>query len=75
MENFKFEENMLELERIVNVLENEKIDLDESIKLYEKAKKIANALEKYLLYANERIARIMQDDKEIPYNENDDKED
>ncbi len=72
MEKINFEEKMDELEKIVSTLENEKVDLEESIKLYEKAKKIASSLEKYLLDANNMIVKIKQDNQEIDYDENKD---
>ena len=50
-----FEEKLEKLEEIVNKLENEKLNLESSIALYQEAKKLSDELNKEL---NESISKM-----------------
>lgn len=57
----KFEEKMQELEKIINELENEEIDLDLSIEKYTKAMKLVNECEKKLTEIEEKVNKILNE--------------
>lgn len=63
MEN-KFEEKLKTLEEYINKLNTESLGLQESIKLYEAAKALADDLKKELDEASIKVARIIKDDEE-----------
>ena len=63
MEN-KFEEKLKTLEEYINKLNTESLGLQESIKLYETAKALADDLKKELDEASIKVARIIKDDEE-----------
>ncbi len=53
-----FEENILELEKIVSKLESGSCSLDESIELYTKGLQLSNACKKQLDGAKQKIENI-----------------
>ena len=59
MEN-KFEENLKRLQEINDKLENEKLSLDESIKLYEEGIEISKSIEKSLKEAEAKVEKIIE---------------
>ena len=59
----KFEDQMKKLQDIVDKLEKEDIDLDESIHLYEEGLQLAKDLKKQLLVFEERIAELNKDEE------------
>ena len=63
MEN-KFEEKLKTLEEYINKLNTESLGLQESIKLYEEAKALADELKKELDEASSKVARIIKEDEE-----------
>lgn len=58
----KFEDQMKKLQEIVDKLEKEDIDLDESIHLYEEGLQLAKDLKKQLSVFEERIAELNKDE-------------
>ena len=50
----KFEDKMLRLEEISKILENGECSLEDAVKLYDEAKKIANECEKTLKEAKQK---------------------
>ena len=65
MENKSFEENMEELEKIVENLENGNINLDDAISEFEKAMNLIKHCDKKLKNAEDTIAKIIDENKEI----------
>ncbi len=63
MEN-KFEDKLTKLEEYINKLNSESLGLQESIKLYEEAKLLADSLKKELNDASLKVAKIIKDDEE-----------
>ena len=59
----KFEDQMKKLQDIVDNLEKEDIDLDESIHLYEEGLQLAKDLKKQLSVFEERIAELNKDEE------------
>ena len=59
-----FEELMAELEEITNKLENEKIPLDESVKLFEKGIEISKKCNTKLDNAEKKITILLNADSE-----------
>ena len=59
----KFEDQMKKLQDIVDKLEKEDIDLDESIHLYEEGLQLAKDLKKQLSVFEERIAELNKDEE------------
>ena len=57
----KFEDKMQELEKIVNELENNEIDLEESITKYTKAMKLVGECEKKLNEVEEKVNKILKE--------------
>lgn len=62
MENLKFEEKMQKLEQIVNELENDDINLDESIEKYTMAMSLIKECDSELKSIEAKIAKIVKDD-------------
>ena len=54
----KFEEQMKKLQEIVEKLEKEDVDLDESIQLYEEGLKLSKALKEQLEEFEKKIAEL-----------------
>ena len=54
----KFEDQMKRLEEIVNLLENDNVDLDKSIELYEEGLKISKNLSKQLESFEKKLETI-----------------
>ena len=64
MENdLKFEDQMKKLQNIVERLENNEVDLDESLKLYEEGLKISAVLKKQLNAFEEKINELNKDEE------------
>ena len=61
----KFEDNLKELEKIINELENGEIDLDASIEKYTKAMKLVTTCEKKLNEVEERVNKILNENGEL----------
>lgn len=59
-EEQKFETALIELEKIVDKLENEDIDLDESIKIYEEGVLLANFCSKKLNEVKTKISILVE---------------
>lgn len=59
-EKVELEEDLQELEEIVKDLENEKIDLDHSIDLFERGVKLAEQVKDRLSNAETRLKKIVQ---------------
>ena len=55
-----FEEKLEKLEEIVNKLENEKLNLDSSIALYQEAKKLSDELNKELNESINKMSYIVE---------------
>jgi len=62
-ENIKFEDQMKKLQEIVNKLETENTDLDESIRLYEEGLKLSKALKERLSVFEEKIKELNQNEE------------
>lgn len=62
MEKMKFEEKIDILEKIVNELENDDINLDESIEKYTKAMILIKECDEELKNVEEKIAKIVNSD-------------
>ena len=59
----KFEDQMKKLQDIVDKLEKEDIDLDDSISLYEEGLQLAKDLKKQLTVFEERISELNKDEE------------
>lgn len=59
----KFEEQMKKLQNIVEKLESNEVDLDESLKLYEEGLKVSQSLKKQLNEFAEKIAQLNENDE------------
>ena len=57
----KFEEQLLELEKIVNELETGEVSLDDAINKYTEAMKIAKICNEKLTKAEKQIAKIVKE--------------
>lgn len=64
-EELNFEELMIKLEDITNKLENEKLSLDESVKLFEKGMEISKECNNKLEDAEKRITILINENNEI----------
>lgn len=64
MSNTSFEEKIAELQKIVNVLEDETTSLEECIKLYDKGCKLAAQCSKILDSAETKISKMTLKDGE-----------
>lgn len=62
MSELKFEEKIKILEQIVNELENDDVNLDESIEKYTKAMKLVKECDLELKTIEEKIAKIVNED-------------
>lgn len=62
MPELKFEEKIKTLEQIVNELENDDVNLDESIEKYTKAMKLVKECDLELKTIEEKIAKIVNED-------------
>lgn len=60
-----FEETMKGLEEVVQALENGNLNLDESIKEFEKGMKLSKDASKYLEDAEKKITILVNKDSEI----------
>lgn len=63
--NFSFEEKLDELEKIVNNLESGQVPLDDAIEEFKKAMDLVKECDEKLNSAQEAIAKIVNDNKEI----------
>ena len=62
-----FEEKMTRLEVIVSKLENERLGLEESDKLYEEGKKLTKELQEELDKSMKKLAYIVEDGEVVPF--------
>lgn len=62
MSELKFEEKIKILEQIVNELENDDVNLDESIEKYTKAMTLVKECDSELKNIEEKIAKIVNND-------------
>ena len=62
MKELKFEDKINLLEKIVNDLENDNVNLDESIEKYTKAMNLIKECDLELKTIEEKIAKIVNDD-------------
>lgn len=60
----KFEDAMQRLEEIVNLLESGKVDLDDSLKLFEEGLKLTKELDAKLKVYEKKIDDLTKEDKE-----------
>lgn len=60
-----FEESLAELERIVSSLESGEVPLDDAIEEFNKAMKLVKECDEKLSSAEEAIAKIVKDNKEV----------
>ena len=60
-----FEENLEKLEELVKELENGNVPLDDAIKKYKEAMKIAKVCDEKLKSAEEAITKIVKDDNSV----------
>lgn len=58
----KFEEQMQKLQKIVDELESDDIDLDNSLKLYEEGLKLSKSLKEQLNKFEEKINELNKDE-------------
>ena len=63
--NFSFEENLDELEKIVNKLETGQVPLDDAIEEFKKAMDLVKECDEKLNSAQEAIAKIVTENKEV----------
>ena len=63
--NFSFEESLAELEKIVVNLEKGEVSLDDAIEEYKKAMDLVKQCNEKLDSAQEAIAKIVNDNKEV----------
>lgn len=63
--NLNFEATMKELEEVVQALENGELNLDESIKEFEKGMKLSKDASKYLEDAEKKITILVNKENEI----------
>ena len=63
--NFSFEEKLAELEKIVNNLESGEVPLDDAIEEFKKAMVLVKECDEKLNSAQEAIAKIVNDNKEV----------
>lgn len=64
MKDIKFEDKIKELETIVNELENNEIDLDDSIKKYTAAMKLVKECDEQLKDIENRVNKIVAENGE-----------
>ena len=63
--NFSFEEKLEELEKIVNNLETGEVSLDDAIEEFKKVMVLVKECDEKLNSAQEAIAKIVNDNKEV----------
>ena len=63
--NFSFEEKLDELEKIVNKLETGQVPLDDAIEEFKKAMVLVKECDEKLNSAQEAIAKIVNENKEV----------
>ncbi|MBR5503084.1 MAG: exodeoxyribonuclease VII small subunit [Methanobrevibacter sp.] len=63
--NFSFEESLEELEKIVSKLERGEVPLDDAIEEFKKAMVLVKECDEKLKSAEEAIAKIVKDNKEV----------
>ena len=63
--NFSFEESLAELEKIVTKLETGEVPLDDAIEEFKKAMDLVKQCDEKLNSAQEAIAKIVKDNKEV----------
>ncbi len=61
----KFEDKIKELEQIINDLESDNIDLDDSIDKYTKAMKLVKECDEKLKNAEEQVSKIVSENGEL----------
>lgn len=61
----KFEDKIKELESIINDLESDNIDLDDSIDKYTKAMKLVKYCDEKLKNAEEQVSKIVSENGEL----------
>lgn len=61
----KFEDKVKELEKIINDLENDSTNLDESIDKYTKAMKLAKECNNELNKVEEKISKLIDENNEV----------
>ena len=61
----KFEDKIKELENIINDLESDNIDLDDSIDKYTKAMKLVKECDEKLKNAEEQVSKIVAENGEL----------
>ena len=62
-EKMKFEQQMKKLQEIVDKLEKNDIELDESLKLYEEGLKLSKSLKEQLSAFEEKIKELNEEDE------------
>lgn len=60
VEEMSFEESLKELERLVDMLENGKLDLDKSLAVYEEAVKLRDRCRKVLEKSEGRVRKLTE---------------
>lgn len=61
----KFEDKIKELEQIINELESDNIDLDDSIEKYTKAMNLVKFCDEKLKNAEEQVSKIVSENGEL----------
>lgn len=61
----KFEEKIIELEKIINELESGNVELDESIEKYTKAMKLIKECDATLKNIEEKVSKIVLENGEL----------
>jgi exodeoxyribonuclease VII small subunit len=64
MKKINFEESLSRLEKIVDILEQGNIDLEESIKLYEEGKKISKECYDILEISEQKVVELYKNTEE-----------
>lgn len=67
MKNLSIEEKFELLEKLVNRLENEKLPLEESIKIYEEAMAISKSLSIELNEVTKKVLLIQENDEKVEF--------
>jgi exodeoxyribonuclease VII small subunit len=60
IEELTFEESLKELEKLVDMLENGKLDLDKSLDIYENAVRLRDHCKKILEKSERRVQKLME---------------
>lgn len=69
MEKKKFEDKIKDLESIVNELENNEVDLDDSIKKYTEAMKLVKECDEELKNIEKKVNKIVSENGEEDFKE------